>query len=52
MLNKVLLGIIIFVVVLVYFLWPVDVIPDFIPVVGWIDDVLVLIGGVVAWWRL
>jgi uncharacterized membrane protein YkvA (DUF1232 family) len=31
-----------------YILSPIDVIPDFIPVVGWIDDVGALIGGIAS----
>ncbi|MCA9626499.1 MAG: DUF1232 domain-containing protein [Myxococcales bacterium] len=27
-----------FLTALVYVVWPVDVVPDFIPVVGWLDD--------------
>jgi uncharacterized membrane protein YkvA (DUF1232 family) len=26
---------------LAYLLWPIDLIPDFIPVLGWIDDVVI-----------
>jgi uncharacterized membrane protein YkvA (DUF1232 family) len=36
----------------VYLLSPVDLVPDFIPVVGWIDDVLlaaVLLDGILNW---
>jgi hypothetical protein len=31
-----------------YILCPIDVIPDFIPIVGWIDDGFALIGGIVS----
>ncbi len=31
-----------------YLLMPFDVIPDLIPFVGWIDDLVVLLGGVGA----
>lgn len=47
-----LLGFVIVVVVLAYLLWPLDAIPDVIPIFGWIDDVIVLFAGVLAWWRL
>jgi uncharacterized membrane protein YkvA (DUF1232 family) len=30
-----------------YFLFPVDVVPDFLPILGWLDDLGVLSG--VAW---
>jgi uncharacterized membrane protein YkvA (DUF1232 family) len=36
----------------VYLLSPVDLIPDFIPLVGWVDDVLlaaVLLDGILNW---
>ncbi len=32
----------------VYIVSPIDLIPDFIPVVGWIDDVGALVAGLVA----
>jgi len=30
-----------------YVVWPLDVIPDFLPVIGWLDDIGVM--GAVAW---
>ena len=33
---------------LLYICSPIDVIPDFIPVVGWLDDVLAGVGGLAA----
>lgn len=36
----------------VYLLSPVDLVPDFIPIVGWVDDVLlaaVLLDGILNW---
>jgi uncharacterized membrane protein YkvA (DUF1232 family) len=32
----------------VYVVFPIDFIPDFIPVLGWIDDLVVLILGITA----
>ena len=29
-----------------YFIWPIDIIPDIIPLIGWIDDVIALVVGV------
>jgi len=53
MLNKKLItGIIIAIIVLAYAASPIDILPDIIPIIGWIDDVLVIILGVIAWWRL
>lgn len=31
---------------LLYILSPIDFIPDFIPVIGWIDDIIALLIGV------
>ncbi|MEF8880028.1 MAG: DUF1232 domain-containing protein [Candidatus Thermoplasmatota archaeon] len=50
--NKIILGIIIFIIVFVYFIFPFDIIPDFIPLFGWIDDLLVLIAGVFTFLRV
>ncbi len=33
---------------LLYLLLPTDLVPDLIPVVGWIDDFFVLMGGICA----
>lgn len=32
---------------ILYILSPIDVIPDFIPIVGWLDDLVVLVIGIV-----
>lgn len=37
---------IIAIAIIAYFVLPVDVIPDIIPFLGWLDDVIVLIGGI------
>ena len=36
------------IVAFAYVFWPIDLIPDLIPVIGWIDDVIVLIVGISA----
>lgn len=33
------------VIALLYVLWPIDLVPDLIPVIGWLDDVIALIVG-------
>lgn len=33
-------------VAIIYVLSPLDIIPDIIPVIGWLDDLLVGIGGI------
>jgi len=37
-----LLGIIAFIIAFIYLISPIDFIPDIIPVIGWIDDVVAL----------
>jgi hypothetical protein len=32
---------------LLYLIWPVDILPDFLPGLGWLDDLVVL--GILAW---
>ncbi|MCK8602588.1 DnaJ domain-containing protein [Desulfoferrobacter suflitae] len=34
---------------MIYFLFPFDLFPDFIPGIGWIEDFLILIGGYWMW---
>lgn len=45
MINPKIIGIIIAIIVIIYVISPIDVIPDIIPIIGWIDDLIVLIGG-------
>lgn len=35
-----------------WLLMPFDPVPDFLPLVGWVDDLLMLVGvgGMTAWW--
>ena len=42
--NKILTAIIV-IIALVYVLSPIDFIPDIIPIIGWIDDIVVAIGA-------
>jgi len=35
-------AIVLIVLLLIYILWPIDLIPDIIPVIGWIDDIIAL----------
>ena len=45
----------IWVLQLIYVVSPIDLLPDFLPFVGWIDDLGVIVGGMtmslVALWR-
>ena len=43
--------IIIFFLSLLYIVSPIDLIPDFIPIVGWVDDLVVGIVGVLPMFR-
>ena len=43
---KFFIGLMLILFAIAYFLWPIDIIPDIIPLVGWIDDVIALIVGV------
>jgi uncharacterized membrane protein YkvA (DUF1232 family) len=38
--------------VIAYALWPFDLIPDFVPVVGWIDDLIIVPAGLWLAWRM
>lgn len=42
---------VLFVLALAYVVWPVDAIPDFIPVVGWLDDLGVVAIASAFLWR-
>jgi uncharacterized membrane protein YkvA (DUF1232 family) len=42
----------ILVVLTIYLALPIDLIPDFIPIIGWIDDILILGGGLLLFARL
>lgn len=30
----------------IYVIWPIDLMPDIIPVIGWIDDIIVVAGAI------
>ncbi len=36
-------AIVFFILSLIYVISPIDLIPDFIPIVGWIDDIIALL---------
>jgi uncharacterized membrane protein YkvA (DUF1232 family) len=38
--------------VIAYALWPFDLIPDLVPVVGWIDDLIIVPAGLWLAWRM
>lgn len=38
-------AIILFLLAIAYVIWPLDIMPDIIPIVGWIDDVFVFLMG-------
>lgn len=41
------IGALIFLILdLIYILSPIDFIPDFIPIIGWIDDIIALLIGI------
>lgn len=39
---------VIFAIAMLYVASPIDLVPDFIPILGWIDDIIALIIGVKA----
>ena len=43
--KKSILKIAIIIGIILYTLSPIDFIPDFIPIAGWIDDLLVIVAG-------
>jgi uncharacterized membrane protein YkvA (DUF1232 family) len=42
-----LIALIILLLAIAYVIWPIDLIPDFIPIIGWIDDILVIVGAII-----
>jgi len=42
------MAVIIAIIAVVYIISPIDFIPDFIPIIGWIDDVFVGLIGLVV----
>lgn len=44
-------NIIIALVAVLYIISPIDILPDFIPVIGWIDDLVVLFIGLGAFFK-
>ena len=34
------LGVILLIIAVIYLAWPIDILPDIIPIIGWIDDLL------------
>lgn len=43
---KQIVAILLFLAALGYMFWPLDIIPDTIPIVGWIDDLFVVLSGI------
>jgi len=41
------LGIILLIIAFIYLLSPIDLIPDIIPIIGWIDDAIFLIASII-----
>ena len=46
-----LIAIIAVLIAIAYLIWPIDLIPDFIPIIGWIDDLIILIGALIFFKR-
>jgi uncharacterized membrane protein YkvA (DUF1232 family) len=40
------IGIIALIIAVIYLISPIDLIPDIIPIVGWIDDVIMLLTAI------
>ena len=43
--KKGIIALIIVLITAIYVLSPIDIIPDIVPIVGWIDDIIVVIGA-------
>ena len=42
--NQKIMKALIIIVAVLYVIWPIDLIPDIIPIIGWIDDIVVIAG--------
>lgn len=45
---KIIITALIVLAAIAYVLWPLDILPDFIPIIGWIDDLIAGAIGIFA----
>lgn len=47
MFNHKFIGILALLIAFVYVVFPIDLIPDIIPIVGWVDDIMAIVMAVI-----